>query len=178
MLVRFNTLAVIGLTLVSVTLTGCVGDRISKAEDKMAEIRNQPPLPVPPPPQPQKVEDYTYAANNVRDPFIPKSLLDFQAKRSSMPSVRPNENRLKDELESYELADLTYRGRVVAPNGQQYGLVQAPDGLVRDVQIGSYMGKNHGRVVEITPTQINLIEIVEDPRLEYVEKSASLVSPD
>ena len=40
------------------------------------------------------------------------------------------------------------------------------------------MGKNHGRIVEITSTQVNLIEIVEDARLGYVEKSANLVSPN
>lgn len=84
----------------------------------------------------------------------------------------------KKKLESYELTELVYKGKVVAPTGQEYGLVLAPDGLVRDVQIGNYMGKNHGRIVEITPTQINMIEIVEDTRLGYVEKSANLVSPN
>ena len=76
------------------------------------------------------------------------------------------------------MTELVYRGKVIAPNGQQYGLVQTPDGLVRDVQVGDYMGKNYGRIVEITSTQINLIEIVEDTRLGYVEKSANLVSPN
>jgi type IV pilus assembly protein PilP len=38
------------------------------------------------------------------------------------------------------------------------------------------MGKNDGRIAEITPTQINLIEIVPDSRVGYVEKPASLVA--
>lgn len=165
------------LVAVMGVMTGC-GDRVSLAEAEMAKIRQQPPQPIQQPPQPQPIEDYAYAANNIRDPFFPQSLLELQAKVADAPSIKPDENRPKEELEAYELTELTYKGKVVAPNGQEYGLVLAPDGLVRDVQIGNYMGKNHGRIVEITPTQINMIEIVEDTRLGYVEKSANLVTPN
>ena len=168
------------LLLTGVVLTGCA-DRVSLAEAEMQKIQQQPAQPITPPPQPQKIEDFVYGSNNAkppRDPFIPQSLLELQARVASMPSVRPDENRPKEPLEEFELSSLIYRGKVVAPNGQQYGLVQTPDGLVRDVQVGQYMGKNHGRIVEITSTQINLIEIVEDNRLGYVEKSANLVSPE
>lgn len=165
------------MVMVGGLLAGCT-DRVSVAEAKMQEIREQPAQPIEPLPEPQKIEDYTYSANNVRSPFMPQSLIDLQDKVAQAPSIQPDEERTKEPLESYELSELVYRGKVVAPNGQEYGLVQAPDGLVRDVQVGNYMGKNHGRIVEITSTQINLIEIVEDTRLGYVEKSANLVSPN
>ncbi|MDO4896976.1 MAG: pilus assembly protein PilP [Moraxella sp.] len=165
------------LIAVMSAMAGC-SDRASLAEAEMTKIRQQPPQPIQQPPQPQRIEDYAYAANNIRDPFFPQSLLELQAKVAEAPSIRPDENRPKEELEAYELTELVYKGKVVAPNGQEYGLVLAPDGLVRDVQIGNYMGKNHGRIVEITSTQINMIEIVEDTRLGYVEKSANLISPN
>ncbi|MDO4700641.1 MAG: pilus assembly protein PilP [Moraxella sp.] len=168
---------ILAMTVVGGLLVGCT-DRVSVAEVQMQQIREQPAQPIEPLPEPKKIEDYTYAANNVRSPFMPQSLIDLQAKVAQEPSVQPDENRRKEPLEDYELSELIYRGKVVAPNGQEYGLVQAPDGLVRDVQVGNYMGKNHGRIVEITSTQINLIEIVEDARLGYVEKSANLVSPN
>ena len=38
------------------------------------------------------------------------------------------------------------------------------------------MGKNEGRIAEITPTQINLIEIIPDSRVGYVEKANSIVA--
>lgn len=161
----------------STVLVGC-GDRVSLVEAEMQKIRSQPAQPIQPPPQPQKIEDFQYAASNVRNPFIPQSLLEMQARVANMPSVKPDTERPKQPLEGYELTELVYRGKVIAPDGQQYGLVQTPDGLVRDVQVGDYMGKNYGRIVEITSTQINLIEIVEDTRLGYVEKSANLVSPN
>lgn len=165
------------LVAVMSAVTGC-GDRVSLAEAEMQKIRQQPPQPIQQPPQPQKIEDFAYSASNIRDPFFPQSVLDLQAKIAEAPSVKPDENRAKEELEGYELTELVYKGKVVAPDGQEYGLVLAPDGLVRDVQIGNYMGKNHGRIVEITPTQINMIEIVEDTRLGYVEKSANLITPN
>lgn len=165
------------LVAVMSVLAGC-GDRVSLAEAEMKKIQQQPPQPIQQPPQPQPIEDFAYAASNIRDPFFPQSLLELQAKVADAPTIKPDENRPKEELESYELTELVYKGKVVAPTGQEYGLVLAPDGLVRDVQIGNYMGKNHGRIVEITPTQINMIEIVEDTRLGYVEKSANLVSPN
>lgn len=173
---KFGKVALSAVVIGSV-LAGCT-DRVSMAELKMQEIQAQPATPIEPLPEPKKVEDYAYAASNVRSPFMPQSLIELQAKVANMPSVKPNENRVKEPLESYELSELVYRGKVISPNGQEYGLVQAPDGTVRDVQVGQYMGKNHGRIVEITSTQINLIEIVEDTRLGYVEQSANLISPN
>ncbi len=36
-------------------------------------------------------------------------------------------------------------------NGQILALIQTPDGEIERIQRGSYMGVNHGRVVNITP---------------------------
>jgi len=54
-------------------------------------------------------------------------------------------------------------------------LIQTPDGEIERIQRGSYMGMNHGRVINITPTQIDLVEIVPDGREGYVERPRSLV---
>ena len=66
---------------------------------------------------------------------------------------------------------------VVSPEGEQHGLAQRPDGSITSVKVGNHMGLNDGRVVEITPTQINLIEIVPDSRAGFIEQPQSLVSP-
>lgn len=165
------------MMIVGSVLIGCT-DRVSVAAAKMQDIQAQPAQEVEPPPQPKPIEDYNYAAKDIRSPFIPRSLLEAKAKIAELPAIKPDESRVKQPLEEYELSALVYRGKVIAPNGRQYGLVQAPDGTIRDVQVGEYMGKNHGRIVEITSTQVNLIEIVEDTRLGYVEKAAHLSSPN
>lgn len=101
------------LLLTGVVLTGCA-DRVSLAEAEMQKIQQQPAQPITPPPQPQKIEDFVYGSNNAkppRDPFIPQSLLELQARVASMPSVRPDENRPKEPLEEFELSSLIYRVR-------------------------------------------------------------------
>lgn len=167
--------ALIGLLSI-VTLSGC-SDRIRDAEEQMQEIRNSTAQPIAPPPKTELVEDFIYSANNLRSPFMPPSLLNAQNAPVSNEGVRPDVTRQKEPLEAFELSELVFRGQVISPEGQQYGLVQRPDGTISSVKVGDYMGVNDGRIVEITPTQINLIEIVPDSRAGFIEKPESLVSP-
>lgn len=157
-------------------LTAC-GERISEVEQSMEAIRSRQLPAIEPPPQPQPIEAFEYTAGTLRSPFLAQSLLALQAKAESGEGVKPDLTRAKHPLEEYELEQLIYRGKVVAPNGKEYGLVQLPDGLVREVQVGEYMGKSDGRILEITPTQINLEEIVPDTRAGFVYKRTSLVTP-
>lgn len=164
------------VSIVALGLTGCT-DRIGVAEQAMNEIRNEPAQPIAPPPKAEVIEDFVYSANMLRSPFLPPSLVNVQAPEASLDGVRPDITRPKQPLEQYEIAQLTFRGMVISPEGQQYALVQRPDSSVASVKVGDYLGLNYGRIVEITPTQINLIEIVPDSRAGFVERPQSLVSP-
>lgn len=168
--------AVLALSVAALWLTGC-SDRIGMAEQAMHDIRNEPAQPIETPPQAELIEDFVYSASQLRSPFLPPSLVSVQAPEASFDGVRPDITRTKQELEQYEVAQLTFRGRVISPEGKQYALVQRPDGSVASVQVGDYLGLNDGRIVEITPTQINLIEIVPDSRAGFIERPQSLVSP-
>lgn len=159
-----------------IALSAC-SNRIVTAEKDMADIRNQPAQPVEPPPQPQIIEDFVYSANELRSPFMPPGLMNLQTITIEDTGVRPDLNREKEPLEVFDLSLLVFRGMIVSPEGEQHGLVQRPDGSVTSVKVGDYMGLNDGRVVEITPTQINLIEIVPDSRAGFIERPQSLVSP-
>lgn len=166
----------LALAIATLSLAGC-SDRIGMAEQAMTDIRNSPSQPIEPPPQAELVEDFVYSASTFRSPFLPPSLVNLQLPSNTENSVRPDVTRPKQPLEQYELSQLTFRGVVVSPEGQQYALVQRPDGSVANVKVGDYIGLNDGRIVEITPTQINLIEIVPDSRAGFVERPQSLVSP-
>ena len=164
------------LMIATLWLTGC-SDRIGMAEQAMNEVRNSPSQPIEPPPKAELVEDFVYSANMLRSPFLPPSLVNVQGPDTPLDGVRPDINRTKEPLEQYELSQLIFRGMLISPEGQQYALVQRPDGSVASVKVGDYMGLNDGRIVEITPTQINLIEIVPDSRAGFTERPQSLVSP-
>ncbi len=157
-------------------LSGC-SDRVGMAEQSMTDIRNMPAQPIEDPPQAELVEDFVYSASRKRSPFLAPSLANAQSNTAPLDGVRPDITRPKEPLEQYELSQLTFRGIVTSPDGQQHALIQRPDGSVANVTVGNYLGLNDGRIVEITPTQINLIEIVPDSRAGFVEKPQSLVSP-
>ena len=161
--------------MVVALLSGCT-DRVGLAEQQMQQIRNQPAQPVKPPPTPEVVQEFNYSASQLRSPFMPPSLMLQANQAQQVQGVRPDVTRLKEPLEQFELNELTYKGTMVSQSGEVYGLVQRPDGSIASVKVGNYMGKNDGRIAEITPTQINLIEIVPDSRVGYVEKPNSIVA--
>lgn len=156
-------------------LLGCT-DRVGLAEKKMQDIRNQSAQPVKPPPTPEVVQAFSYSAAQLRSPFMPPSLMLQATQEKQIQGVRPDMSRLKEPLEQFELNELTYKGTMASQSGEVYGLVQRPDGSIASVKVGNYMGKNDGRIAQITPTQINLIEIVPDSRVGFVEKPTSIVA--
>lgn len=170
-----NNFKIVTYTLIAYLAVGCA-DRVGLAEQKMQDIRNQPAQPVKPPPKPEVVKEYTYSANQLRSPFMPPSLMLQANKTEDIQGVRPDVTRLKEPLEQFDLNELTYKGSMVSQSGELFGLVQRPDGSIASVKVGNYLGKNDGRIAEITPSQINLIEIVPDSRVGYVEKPTSLVA--
>ncbi len=142
-----------------------------------SDLSRSPSQKIAPPPEPEKVEDFVYSASKERSPFMPPTLLNPAEQDMNSSGVKPDLTRNKEELENYQLSELIYRGILVSPTGEQYGLVQRPDGSVASVRVGDHLGADYGRIVEITATQINLIEIVPDNRSGFVEKPQSLVSP-
>ncbi len=167
--------AKVAFIVLTVGLVGCE-DRVALADKKMLDIRNQPAQPIKPPPSPEKVEEFSYSAGNLRSPFMPTSLMLQATQEQKIQGVKLDTTRLKEPLEQFELNQLVYKGSLVSQSGELYGLVQTPDGQVATVKVGNHIGKNDGRIAEITPTQINLIEIVPDSRVGYVEKPATLAA--
>jgi type IV pilus assembly protein PilP len=161
---------------VLIGLSGC-SSRIDAVNDSMKQIQAEPPLPVPPPPVFLPVPTFGYAAQQMRSPFMPPSLaqeLVVMAGRRVMPDLA----RPPQYLEQFSLEELRMRGTIQSPKAPLFALIESPDGNVMRVQVGNYMGKNFGRVVGITPSQVNVIEIVPDGRDGFVERPRSLVMID
>jgi type IV pilus assembly protein PilP len=161
---------------VCVVMVGMVGcdSRIDAVNQEMANIRSQPPLPIEPAPVFNPVPNFLYSANQLRSPFLPDSLAT-ELRIMSGKRVYPNFNRAPQPLESYALETLNFKGSLKRNNGQILALIQTPDGEIERVQHGNFMGMNQGRIIKITPTQIDLVEIVSDGRDGYIERPRSLV---
>ena len=159
--------------MLGLMLVGC-DSRIDAVNEQMANIRNQPPLPIEPAPVFPPVPTFNYAAHQLKSPFLPSSLA-AELKIMSGKRVYPNLSRQLQPLESYAIESLNMKGSMRSQSGQILALIQTPDGEIERIQRGSYMGVNHGRVINITPTQIDLVEIIPDGREGYVERPRSLV---
>ena len=159
--------------MAGLVLVGC-DSKIDAVNQKMAEIRNEPALPIEPAPVFSPVPLFNYAAHQLKSPFMPSSLA-AELKIMAGKRVYPNLSRQLQPLESYALETLSMKGSMRGQRGEIQALIQTPDGEIERIQRGSYMGLNHGRVINITPTQIDLIEIIPDGREGYVERPRSLV---
>lgn len=159
--------------ILGLLLVGC-DSRIDAVNEQMASIRNQPPLPIDPAPVFPPVPTFDYAAHQLKSPFLPSSLA-AELRIMAGKRVYPNLSRQLQPLESYAIESLNMKGSMRSQSGQILALIQTPDGEIERVQRGSYMGVNHGRVVNITPTQIDLVEIIPDGREGYVERPRSLI---
>ena len=51
-----------------------------------------------------------------------------------------------------------------------WAAVKSPDGTVHRLQVGNYLGRNHGRVVRITETSVEMREIVPDGKGGWEER--------
>lgn len=159
--------------LLATILVGC-NSRIDAVNEQMAIIRSEAPTAIEPAPVFESVPTYSYSAQQLRSPFLPSSLAE-ELKVMSGKRVYPNLSRPEQELEKYELESLKFKGSLKKPKAKILALIQTPDGEIERVQLGSYMGMNKGRVVSISPTRIDLLEVVPDGREGYIERPRSLV---
>ena len=87
--------------------------------------------------------------------------------------IRPDPNRVREELEKYSMASLKMLGTLRLEDGNLWALIKAPDGVVHRVQKGNYLGSDHGRITTITEQRVQLTEIVTEGN-HWIERDAFL----
>jgi type IV pilus assembly protein PilP len=151
--------------LCGVVLAGCSG-RDSDLQGFIDATRKEPGGRVEPLPEIKPYDSYVYSSSTLRSPFVPGG------SRGSPTGPRPD-NRNHEFLEQFSLDTLKMVGTIKL-NGQSYGLVQVADGRVQRVLQGNHLGQNEGRITDIAPNKISLIELVPDGLGGYIERPAAL----
>lgn len=126
---------------------------------------------VEPLPEVKPYQVYTYADANLRSPFMPTS------PNAGNPNLRPDAHRNREFLEQYPLDTMKMVG-TMQQHGELFGLLQTKDGLVHRVVVGNYIGQNDGKITAITPSKIDVREIVPDGLGGYIERPAALALND
>jgi type IV pilus assembly protein PilP len=156
-------------------MAGCSNDDFSDLNQYIAEVKARPKGPIEPLPEVKVIEPFIFKPEGLRDPFKPLELPEQTEgiDVSKTNGIKPDVTRRKEELEAFPLDGLKMVGTVIIKSNL-WGLIKASDGTIHRVQVGNYMGKNHGKIIRIVTDKIELMEIIPDKPGTWREQQTSL----
>ncbi|MSQ68012.1 MAG: pilus assembly protein PilP [Gammaproteobacteria bacterium] len=173
----------IGLGLVCcVGLTGCTNRDMGDLQRYVTETLASPPKPIEQLPALKPYERYLYQAaeKQLRDPFAPLveqvRKLVTSASGGGLQQQKYNDEiaaHNQEELEAFELDSLRMVGTLQDP-AELWGIIKDSIGTVHRVQVGNYIGRNYGKVLDIKEDHLELREITKDADGRWEERNASL----
>lgn len=174
----FAPLVVTGL----LCLTACsTTDGFSDLDRFMKEIDAKPRGRIEALPEVKVYRAFTYSAANRRSPFLPPEdvvINDVEIQRDQS-TVKPNLDRAKEVLESFQLAQLKMVGTIQkGENDTLWALISDNEGGVHMAKMGQHMGRNFGRIVAITDGRLDLIEIVPNGYGGWLERPRIIALAD
>ncbi|MCI5105431.1 MAG: pilus assembly protein PilP [Pseudomonadales bacterium] len=167
-------LRILGLLGLTLLLAAC--NRVDNFQDLQSfvvEVKSRPGAEVEPVPEFVPYEGFIYSAASMRSPFEVPLIVDGESVALMSQDVEPDFDRPREALENHALSSLNMVGMLVR-GGNFQALIEDSFGEVHRVAVGNYMGRNHGRIEEITETQVSLIEIVPSGSGGWVERPQTL----
>ena len=165
---RLGTLALVAILCVA--LSGCGSDGMDDLRDWVAKERKGRKPRVEPLPEIKIQESFIYSADDMADPFAPFNLKPTGPRGKK---ICPGCDRRQEPLEAYPLDALRMVGTLSRGN-QSWAVIQAPDGAVHRAKIGDHMGQNFGMVTNISEESVNLVELIQNPLGDWIEREANL----
>lgn len=160
--------------LISVVITGC-GRDMSDLDSYIDQVKSRRSGEIEPLPQMKPYERFAYDAASRRSPFQPDERI--RPRNNNSNGVTPDVNRPREPLEDYPLDGLRMMG-TLAMNGSRWALVRDSDGIIHRVTEGNHMGRNFGRIMEISADQIELLETIPNGLGGWMERKASIALSD
>jgi type IV pilus assembly protein PilP len=165
----------LAVAVAAVGLSACGGAN-DDLHSYIDQIKARPGGRIEPLPQVQPAPTFAYEAGQRRSPFVPDA--PQRRPRTGPGAVDgPDPNRPREFLEQFPLDTLRMVG-TLSDRRASFGLVQTNDGLVHRVSVGNHMGQNYGRIVKISDSQIQLVEIIPDGLGGFLERPAAIALAD
>jgi type IV pilus assembly protein PilP len=161
------------LILSSIVLVSCTNTEFSDLDEFMTEKRAQPGGVMTPIPPFKTYTAFSYSATTLRSPFDRPIEIREITQMQAVSTVEPDENRPKEFLEQFTFDSLTMVG-TLSRAGIDWSLMRDPEGGVHRVKLGNFLGRNHGKIVEMTGSYVAVIEIVSDGNEGWVERPRSI----
>jgi type IV pilus assembly protein PilP len=186
---RVKARAAASLLVACCLISACVNRDKSDLQKYVTKILARPGGQIEQLPPIKPYERYLYqsAEANARDPF--KTFLESapteeiakvgqgSAEQQRFADEIAAHNR--EELEGFELDSLRMVG-TLQNDADLWGIIQDNAGTVHRVQVGNYLGRNYGKILNIQEDKIELREVVKDTEGRWEERQASmaLTEPD
>jgi type IV pilus assembly protein PilP len=175
---KIKSTRLLGL-LAPVLLAAC-----SNSNDEMVDLQNRvngminrPPGQIEPLPEFVSYEAFNYSAASLRAPFDAPLVVTGNEPAVNNQDVRPDENRPKEELEAFSIGTLKMVG-TMSRNNAIWVLVRDENRKLHRVTVGNYLGKNHGRIISASKTQIDIVEIVPSGDGGWIERPQTITLQD
>ncbi|MDD0967991.1 MULTISPECIES: pilus assembly protein PilP [Pseudomonas] len=162
----------IALSALLLMLGGCGGDDFSDLDAYMNEVRLRPPGKIEPTPTFRSYPTFTYSAANLRSPFSRQLRVDLAGQKHGSRDVKPDPNRVKQYLEGFNIEQFEMVGTIANASGS-FALLRGAGGVHR-LKVGDYLGRNDGRIVAISASQVDVVEIVPDGQGAWLERPRTI----
>lgn len=170
-----KSLLMIGIVFSSFLLSSCMLEKNSELKAFVDEVRARPAGKIEPLPDFDEYDSFTYSAAGIRSPFRLILASKEESSASGESTVLPDFERPKEPLEAFTLSELAMVGTVTKPDGYLWALIKNPQGIVSAVKYGQYLGKNFGKVVDVTTKKISILEIVPDGPGRWIERPQVMI---
>ena len=167
--IRNVVLAVAALWVVC--SAGCATRNHDDLQEFMTNVKNKPHGAIEPLPPLRTYEAYVYNVTAMRSPF--EQPVEQKEIVRGNPNIKPDLTREREYLESFGIDSLSMVG-TLEKSGEFWALVLDGDGIINRVAVGNFMGRNHGEVRAVSPTQVDLVEIVPDGLGGWLQRPRSL----
>jgi len=158
-----------GLLVMLLGLAACSGQ--DDLHQWVAQEKAKKGAPLPPLPVVKTFETFVYQDQDKRDPFSPGPT--EVASSLNGPGPHPDQNRVREPLESFPLDSLKMVG-TLGKNGSMEALIKDPQGVIHPVHDGNYLGQNYGHVTAIAEDHLDLVELVPNGTGGWMERNATI----
>ncbi len=172
-----SRLGVTALLLSVGLLQGC-NDDLADIQQFMASVKTNTPAGIPPLPKAETFQHIPYQSANGRSPFsLPKPESLSEKFTAAQDCLSPDPNRVKEPLEKYALDNLTMKG-TLGDSSDFWALVEASDNTLHRIRKNNYLGLFNGRILQVDPNQIEIVELIPDGAGCWKERTTQLQMTD
>lgn len=163
------------IILLIIFLTGCSKvDSTSDLKERIEKTKLNVVGQVEPLPKFKEVDKYTYQNINMRSPFDFTMIEKKKAQEKVFTNVKPDEKREKEILENIDIDKFVMVGTIKKRDEKIEAIIDYGKGIYDVVSIGNYIGKNNGKIVNITEDTIEVVEIIPNGMYRWLERPLSI----